>query len=707
MQDVSTATSVTLCPTILIDQPPPPAEGVLSVASSPFVVATRPAFVDSCCNEKTNNVCAAGQATGEKREKKSKKNLSAPELILFRLRGRRHSSSDITAATTVSNAASSSSTLSTSPTTGQSSSSLVPMFPSRRLSSAEAFTSSYLRHNHRPRSATTLSASNVFKKSKSNTVLDERDYGSLLSHSTSMYQQSGEDRSRENSDQTIATAKPARSRKYSNSKREVPPPANPAAASAKQECATAENVSIIFTDYSIPEPAPGFADSCNTNRDLIPTMPPTNFEASLSITAHQKTDSYTDVGCNDLIDKQCLTISHNTDIDSTIADGHVDDENKTNSVGQRNKKRTLSLSVPSTKELFKNPTRSLTENFANLRNRLQGFNSEGATPTYTSRHVSQLNVNTQPKFRQIRHSHTSSNFQGCYVIQSSKCSFLFSSTAKYPSLPMVTCKCIIAADTEKHGKAIFEKLKTIKSKVQKDAGNGSVEASMGDVIGEVVYDSTSLSFMRAVTTRVMKLSDAVDFMDVLEPSVNNVLFFSFLGCYGHNLNFVPGKRNLEKLLLQLEIPYADDEFDDRDSRRVLYNLVVLRKLKLLREFVKYVQWALPSHTLSLMLVLPLHLNDTYHYNSRSISNGELLHDLALNVIIPLQKTMGKRCEILFVDSRAKNDFIVDKIMQVLSSDASKDNESPENAKSAADVGYIRASLPVICQMGLTPSTALC
>ena len=585
---MSTTSSVTLCPTILIDQPPPPADGEMSVASSASVIATRPVFVDGCCIEKPNNVCASSQPTGDKQEKKSKKFLSAPELNLFRLRRRRHSSSDTTAI--ASNDASFSSTLSISPSTaGQSSSSLVAMFPTRRLSSGEASTSSYLQHNHRPRSATTLSISNVFKKSKSKTVLDERDNGSLLSHSTSMYQQSGDDHRRKNSsDQTNATAKPARSRKYSSSKREFPPvslPANPAA-SADQECTTAENVSIIFTDYSLVEPATGFVDSCNTKKELCQKMPPTNVEPSVSITSLQETDLYTDDDYDDLIDKQYSTTLDNTEFESTMVEGFVDDENKANSSGQRNKKRTLSLSVPSTKDLLKNPTRSLTENFANLRNRLQGFSSEGATQTYTSRHVSQLNVSSQPKNRQIKQSQTLSNFisskhdsnflsNGCYVIQSSKRSFLFSSAAKYTSLPMVTCKCIIASDADKHGKAIFERLKSIKSNAHKGS-DGTAESSMGDVIGEVVYDTTSMGFMRAATTRVMKLSDAVDLMNVLEPAVNNVLFFSFLGCYGHGLTFVPSKRNLEKLLLQLEIPYDDDELDDKDSRRILYNLVVLR-----------------------------------------------------------------------------------------------------------------------------------
>ena len=131
------------------------------------------------------------------------------------------------------------------------------------------------------------------------------------------------------------------------------------------------------------------------------------------------------------------------------------------------------------------------------------------------------------------------------------------------------------------------------------------------------------------------------------------------------------------------------------------------KLKLLREFVKYVQSALPNYTLSLVLVLPLHLSDTYHLNSRSISNGELLHDLSLNVVTALQKDMGRRCEVLFVDSRAKNDFIVDKILEVLSTDASaKDNESSENGRGTADLGYMRATLPLIHQ-AFTPSTAQC
>ena len=120
--------------------------------------------------------------------------------------------------------------------------------------------------------------------------------------------------------------------------------------------------------------------------------------------------------------------------------------------------------------------------------------------------------------------------------------------------------------------------------------------------------------------------------------------------------------------------------------------------------MKFVQVALPNYTLSLVLVLPLHLKVTYHHKSLNGSNGEFLNDLTRNVIIQLQNNMGKRCEILFLDPRGKNDFIVDKIMEVLTT--SRSTKSSEREKNAADQGYHRATLPVL-HGELSPSTAKC
>ena len=568
MQVMSTAaSSVALCPTILIDQLPSPTEG--EVVSAAFV---------GCPYAKTNNVCGQGAGSDKKQRTSKSKFLSAPELN-FHSRRRRHSSSE-KALSTHSNA--SSSTLSTSSTAAAAKpSSLLTMFPTRRLSSTEAFTLSYLQHNHRPKSATTtLSVSNVFKNSKSNTVLDERDYAvespvGSLSHSTSMYHSAQRDTN---------ITKPTVAERKNSYIQEGPPSTNTSSAGENStECA--EDLSIDFNDCSIMEPAIDFTDGCNTNRELCPKMP-TKSEFSVLPTLHQRF-LYSDSNC-DINDQQCSTTANNDELERTMVEAFVDDENSSECGSQLNKKRTLSLSVPSTIELLKNPTRSLTENFATLRNRLQNF-SDSSTPSNTSRHVSQLNVSNERKTRHIKQSHTSfsfislkqdSNFlssNGHYVIQSSKRSFLFSSpAAKYSSVPMVTCKCIIASDVEKHGKALFEKLKNIKCGRDQDNSSSSRESSMGDVIDRVVYNATTLTFMRAVTTRVLKLSDAVGLLETLEPSVNNVLLFSLLGCYGHSVSFVPNKSSLEKLLLQMEVPYDDDELDSKESRRVLHNFVLLR-----------------------------------------------------------------------------------------------------------------------------------
>ena len=140
-----------------------------------------------------------------------------------------------------------------------------------------------------------------------------------------------------------------------------------------------------------------------------------------------------------------------------------------------------------------------------------------------------------------------------------------------------------------------------------------------------------------------------------------------------------------------------------ESNEVVLSNVCFRKLKLLREFMKYVQVALPKYTVSLVLVLPLHLNVTYHHNSRGLPNGEFLFDLSRNVVLDMQNNLGKQCEILFVDSRAKNDFVVDKIMEVLTTSGSSKSE---NGKSPVDLGYHRATLPVL-HGDLSPSTAKC
>merc|ERR1711894_235997 len=159
---------------------------------------------------------------------------------------------------------------------------------------------------------------------------------------------------------------------------------------------------------------------------------------------------------------------------------------------------------------------------------------------------------------------------------------LFSSLAAKYATKRMSCKIIIAADTEKHGRNLLEKAKKMKLVAEKTNENLSVksegtESYLGyESIEDVVFDSESQSFLRKTTTSIVKSYECTEFMDLFDMTFQNVIVISFYGCYGNDMDFVPSKKNLENALLEMGMTYDDDQLDSKESRRILYNMVLIR-----------------------------------------------------------------------------------------------------------------------------------
>ncbi|XP_075238852.1 uncharacterized protein LOC142334590 [Convolutriloba macropyga] len=158
-------------------------------------------------------------------------------------------------------------------------------------------------------------------------------------------------------------------------------------------------------------------------------------------------------------------------------------------------------------------------------------------------------------------------------------SFLFSSLAAKYATNRMSCKCIVAADNEKTGRIISDRIRKLKHEADKKSDSESASDSdegRWKFIDEVVYSSLSQSLLRKSTTTIVKIYELTEYMEMLDMSVENVVILSFYGCYGNDMDFVPAKKVLENALLEMGMPYDDSDLETKDSRRILYNTVILR-----------------------------------------------------------------------------------------------------------------------------------